>query len=91
MWPFSSNETIKESGLPINSGDLISLRGQILEKHGGDPFYATVNGIETVDPDMKLHNGDEITITSSSENVIVSLSALKNGFRDRADGDNKSF
>ena len=33
---------IKESGLPINSGDLISLRGQILEKHGGDPFYARI-------------------------------------------------
>ena len=60
---------IKESGLPINSGDLISLRGQILEKHGGDPFYATVNGIETVDPDMKLHNGDEITITDGHDVV----------------------
>ena len=60
---------IKESGLPINSGDLISLRGQILEKHGGDPFYATVNGIETVDPDMKLHNGDEITITDGKDVV----------------------
>ena len=60
---------IKESGLPINSGDLISLRGQILEKHGGDPFYATVNGIETVDPDMKLHNGDEITVTDGKDVV----------------------
>ena len=60
---------IKESGLPINPGDLISLRGQILEKHGGDPFYATVNGIETVDPDMKLHNGDEITITDCKDVV----------------------
>ena len=60
---------IKESGLPINSGDLISLRGQILEKHGGNPFYATVNGIETVDPNLKLHNGDEITVTDGKDVV----------------------
>ena len=60
---------IKESGLPINSGDLISLRGQILEKHGGDPFYATVNGIETVDPDLKLHDGDEITVADGKDVV----------------------
>ena len=58
---------IKESGLPINSGDLISLRGQILEKHGGDPFHATVNGVETVDPNMKLHDGDEITVTDGQD------------------------
>ena len=60
---------IKESGLPINSGDLISLRGHILEKHGGDPFYATVNGIETVDPDLKLHDGDEITVADGKDVV----------------------
>ena len=60
---------IKESGLPINSGDLISLRGVVLEKHGGHPFYATVNGQETVDPELKLRNGDTITITDGQDIV----------------------
>ena len=60
---------IKESGLPINSGDLISLRGQVLEKHGGDPFYATVNGVETVDPDLKLHDGDQITVADGQDTI----------------------
>lgn len=60
---------IKESGLPINPGDLISLRGQVLEKHAGHPFHATVNGTETVDPDLKLRNGDDITLTDGDDIV----------------------
>ena len=60
---------IKESGLPINPGDLISLRGQVLEKHAGHPFHATVNGTETVDPNLKLRNGDDIVLTDGEDIV----------------------
>lgn len=60
---------IKESGIPVNPGDLISLRGQVLEKHAGNPFYATVNGVETVDADLKLRNGDQITLADGHDIV----------------------
>ena len=58
---------LKESGLPVNPGDLISLEGNILERHGGDPFFATVNEEETADPNYKLHNGDVVTITDGKD------------------------
>ena len=54
---------IKESGLPINPGDLISLTGQLLKLDEGHPFNATVNGTPTTDPDYKLNNGDVIVVT----------------------------
>lgn len=60
---------IRESGLPINSGDLISLQGNVLKRNAGYPFYATVNGEETVDPDFALHDGDEITVTDGKDQV----------------------
>ena len=60
---------INDSGLPINPGDLISLRGQVLERHGGHPFHATVNGEDTVDPDLKLHDGDVIEVTDGDDIV----------------------
>lgn len=60
---------IKESGIPVNPGDYISLRGQVLERKGGHPFYATVNGVETTDPDQKLHNGDTVTLADGEDIV----------------------
>ena len=58
---------IRESGLPINPGDLISLNGNILKKSAGYPFDATVNDTETTDPDYQLHNGDVITVTDGKD------------------------
>jgi len=60
---------IKASGLPINPGDFISLKGVILEKSAGDPFLATVNGEEVVDPDYGLRDGDTITLTDGNDIV----------------------
>ena len=60
---------IKTSGLPINPGDLISLHGAVLEKSAGNPFYAKVNGEETVDPDYALHDGDVLDITDGKDIV----------------------
>ena len=60
---------IKTSGLPINPGDFISLNGHVLEKSAGDPFYATVNDKETVDPDYSLRDGDTVTITDGKDIV----------------------
>ncbi len=60
---------IKASGLPINPGDFISLQGNILEKSAGDPFLATVNGEEVVDPDYGLRDGDTITLTDGKDIV----------------------
>lgn len=60
---------IKESGLPLNSGDYISLKGNVLKRHEGYAFYATVNGNETTDPDTPLRNGDEITLSDGHDLV----------------------
>lgn len=60
---------IRESGLPINPGDYISLRGTVLKRNAGDPFYATVNGEETADPDQELHEGDVVVVTDGKDVV----------------------
>lgn len=60
---------IKESGLPINPGDLISLTGKLLKADEGQPFSATVNGEETTDPSYKLNNGDVIVVTDGDDIV----------------------
>ncbi len=60
---------LKESGLPVNPGDLISLSGNILERNAGDPFFATVGDEETADPEYKLHDGDTITLTDGKDTV----------------------
>ncbi len=60
---------IKTCGLPINPGDLISLKGAILEKSAGDPFAAKVNNTETADPNYGLHDGDTITLTDGKDIV----------------------
>lgn len=60
---------IKESGLPLNPGDFISLKGNILKRHEGYAFYATVNGNETVNPDTQLRDGDEITLSDGHDKV----------------------
>lgn len=60
---------LRDSGLPINPGDLISLGGTVLERSQGDPFAATVNGEETADPDYKLRDGDVITITDGKDRI----------------------
>lgn len=60
---------IKESGLPINAGDLISLTGQVLEKHGGYPFAATVNGEPTTDGSYKLRDGDVLTVSDGEDQL----------------------
>lgn len=60
---------LKESGLPINPGDLISLEGNVLKRSEGDPFYATVNDEETVDPNYKLRDGDVITIVDGNDKL----------------------
>ena len=44
---------IRESGLPINPGDLISLGGNVLKKSEGYPFDATVNGEPNSDPNYQ--------------------------------------
>lgn len=60
---------IRKSGLPVNPGDLISLRGSVLERSAGDPFYATVNGEEEADPDRTLNTGDEIVVSDGKDVV----------------------
>ena len=60
---------IKESGLPINPGDLISLQGNVLQKGKGEAVTAVVNGEETDDLDMPLHNGDDIQISDGGDIV----------------------
>lgn len=60
---------LKESGLPINPGDLISLEGNVIKRSAGDPFFATVNDEETVDPDYKLRDGDVITIVDGNDKL----------------------
>lgn len=60
---------LKESGLPINPGDLISLEGNVIKRSAGDPFFATVNDEETVDPGYKLRDGDVITIVDGNDKL----------------------
>ena len=63
------NTAIRESGLPINPGDLISLKGNVLKRSAGYPFRATVNGVETADPDYVLRSGDVIEVTDGDDMV----------------------
>ena len=60
---------IKESGFPVNPGDFISLKGNIIERGAGYPFNAVVNGNETADPHYRLHEGDKITLTDGKDRV----------------------
>lgn len=60
---------IKESGLPINPGDLISIRGNILEKSQGHAVAAVVNGRETTDINQPLHNNDVVTVADGKDIV----------------------
>ena len=63
------DKAIRESGWPVNPGDFISLDGVVLERGKGNPFYATVNGEETLDRDRALNNGDEIYLTDGKDIV----------------------
>lgn len=63
------DSAIRESGWPVNPGDLISLDGVVLKRSAGNPFYATVNGEETLDRDLPLGNGDEIYLTDGKDIV----------------------
>ena len=67
---------LKESGLPINPGDLISLNGNILEKSAGDPFSATVNGQKTADPNFGLRDGDVVNV-SDGEDIVEEYDAIE--------------
>lgn len=58
---------VKESGLPINPGDLISIRGTVIERGAGYPIDAVVNGQEVINPDTALHNNDVITIADGKD------------------------
>ena len=60
---------IKESGVPLNPGDFISLSGNILKRHEGHAFNAVVNGTETNDSNYQLHNGDTIVLTDGKDIV----------------------
>lgn len=67
---------IKESGLPLNPGDLISLQGNILRRHEGNAFSATVNGEETNDAEFQLHDGDEITL-ADGDDIVEDYTAVE--------------
>ena len=60
---------IKQCGRPLNPGDLISLRGNVLKRTEGEPFNATVNGQKVADPDAVLQNGD-VVVMSDGEDII---------------------
>lgn len=67
---------IRESGLPINPGDFISLRGTVLKRSAGEPFYATVNDEETTDANRELHEGDKITL-SDGKDIVEEYDAVE--------------
>ena len=60
---------IRESGLPINPGDFISLTGSVLKKSAGHPFAATVNDQDTTDPNFQLRSGDVVTVRDGDDIV----------------------
>ncbi len=64
---------IKKSGLPINPGDLISIKGEIIKRYEGYPFYATVNGSEINDPYYVLADKDTIRIADGKDKVEDTL------------------
>ena len=67
---------IKESGVPLNPGDLISLNGNILERHKGHPFYAKINEEESVDADYQLHDGDTVSL-SDGKDIVEDYDAVE--------------
>lgn len=61
---------IKESGLPVNPGDYITLQGNVIERSEGYPFFAVINGdAETADPEYQLRNGDVIELFDGKDRV----------------------
>ncbi|MBP5313764.1 MAG: polysaccharide deacetylase family protein [Eggerthellaceae bacterium] len=50
-------------------GDYLAIDDSIIEKGGGQPFWASVNGEETSDGNRVLHKGDEVIIRDG-ENVV---------------------
>ena len=58
-----------ECGIPLNPGDLISIRGNVLQRHAGEQFSATVNGEEVTDFNQRLHDGDVITLGDGKDIV----------------------
>ena len=59
----------KECGIPLNPGDLISIRGNVLQRHEGEPFSATVNGNEVTDYNQRLHDGDVVMLGDGKDIV----------------------
>lgn len=60
---------VKESGLPINPGDLISLRGVVLKRGAGEAITAQVNGQDTTDLNYQLHDNDVLVISDGKDIV----------------------
>ena len=58
-----------ECGIPLNPGDLISIRGNVLKRHAGEPFSATVNGKEVTDYNQRLHDGDVVALGDGKDKV----------------------
>lgn len=67
---------IRESGLPVNPGDFISLKGAVLKRSAGEPFYATVNGEETTDVNRELHAGD-VVVLSDGKDIVEDYDAVE--------------
>lgn len=54
------------SATPV-PGNLVSVEGQVLQEGAGQPFYATVNGEGTEDPDRALSSGDMVVIENGHD------------------------
>ena len=66
----------KESGLPLNPGDLISLQGNVLKRNEGEQFSAVVNGEKVTDLDTRLHDGDKVDL-SDGEDIVEPYEAVQ--------------
>lgn len=63
------NTAAAECGIPLNPGDLISIRGNVLTRHAGEPFSATVNDEEVTDHNQRLHDGDVVMLGDGKDIV----------------------
>ena len=65
-----------ECGLPLNPGDLISLKGTVLKKKEGEKYSAYVNGEKVTDYNMPLKNGDSIVL-KDGEDIVEEYDAVQ--------------
>lgn len=59
--------SLRESGVAVTPGNLLSVTDQVIGIEGGTPWTATVNGQKQEDANYKLKSGDTVEFTNGTD------------------------